>query len=97
MKRIKNISLSLKVKEIIGLNKIINNLIKEKKPKRLSIVQKEAVLDGLSKVEVQIDEIKAMVESDDDYSSIIKKVEYSRRSLNAAEILLLERHSVPLQ
>ncbi|WP_026476256.1 metal-sensing transcriptional repressor [Alkaliphilus transvaalensis] len=99
MKLKKLIKQSLKIKEGImyGLNKMKSFLLEKKKPTVLSREDKEIITNRLSEMQRQIDDIKFMIESDDHYFDIIKQIEYSRRVLNAAEILLLESHSVPLQ
>ncbi|QNO15335.1 metal-sensing transcriptional repressor [Alkalicella caledoniensis] len=98
MKQEKFISLSSKAKYtfVNGLNELLS-FLKDDNPKILSSEEKEAIMDRLISINIQIDEIKSMVENDDDYSDIIKQIEYSRRALTATEMLLLESHSVPLQ
>ncbi|AKL96058.1 metal-sensitive transcriptional repressor [Clostridium aceticum] len=99
MKKKKVIAQLLKSKENImnKLNKTLGFLIEEKKPTRLSLEDKEAIIDCLNKIKRQSNDIKSMVENDDDYYNIIKQIEYYRRGLNVAEVLLSKSHSVPLQ
>lgn len=95
MKVKKNTRKSVIAKEttINFINELRRYLLEKRKPTVLSKEDKKVIINHLSKLQVQVDAIKAMVECDDDYNNVIKQIENSRRVLNSAETLLLESHS----